>query len=356
MKNNLKLFNYTGATRLGGVLNIWTGIFNIQHSYPYSTNVATSTCSSEPLFFNRIKLATSDFTSSSPEWCKEKKIEILKHGSPALFDDLSKLKENGYFARSTNSFKEMEGMKMPLSFDSLRKKAGIYMITNKVTKKVYIGMSSDLKTRFYNYLDLKRLGEKNHLRIHKALLKYGADKFSVAILEFLDKPTFEQLKRREDFFIQIFNPQYNIARSHFNLEKTRGGYHTFKTTLVIPPKVKNLIQKCLNPKLLNWHLLTFEFFPNRAYYLFTAWTPKGSVSVNSSGWFQGIITKQSGYDLRERKKTPNLDYDIIKPLHMDLDIKKLAEFFPEMQMSLIKQNMKDKLKALKKKSTIKTKS
>jgi len=175
----------------------------------------------------------------------------LKHGSPALFDDLSKLKEKGYFARSTNSFKEREGKMMPLSFHSLNNKAGIYMITNKVTKKVYIGMSRNLKRRFYNYLDSKRLNKMNHLRIHKALLKYGTDKFSVAILEFLDKPNSEQLRRREDFFIRIFKPQYNIARSQFNLDKTRGGFGTYKITLVIPPKVKKLIHNCLDPKLLD---------------------------------------------------------------------------------------------------------
>ena len=57
------------------------------------------------------------------------------------------------------------------------------MITNKVTKKFYIGMSTDLKGRFYNYLDKNRLNRDRASRINKALLKYGFDKFSISPIE-----------------------------------------------------------------------------------------------------------------------------------------------------------------------------
>lgn len=60
------------------------------------------------------------------------------------------------------------------------------MITKKVTKKIYIGMSTNLKGRFQSYLSVKRLNSNRSSRIHKALLKYGFDNFSISILE-LDK-------------------------------------------------------------------------------------------------------------------------------------------------------------------------
>ena len=66
----------------------------------------------------------------------------------------------------------------PLSFHSLKKEAGVYMITNKVTKKYYIGMTSDIKSRLYNYLYIDRLMKNKSSRIHKALLKYGFSNFS----------------------------------------------------------------------------------------------------------------------------------------------------------------------------------
>lgn len=107
----------------------------------------------------------------------------------------------------------------PLSFYSLNKIAGIYMITNKVTKKIYVGMTSDIKSRLYNYLYVDRLIENKSSRIHKALLKYGFSNFSFTILEFVGTKDSSILREREDFFIRVFKPQYNIARSSFNLDK-----------------------------------------------------------------------------------------------------------------------------------------
>lgn len=75
---------------------------------------------------------------------------------------------------------------LKLIFCSLNNIPGIYMITKKVTKKFYVGMSTNLKGIFQSYLSVKRLNSNRSSRIHKALLKYGFDNFSISILE-LDK-------------------------------------------------------------------------------------------------------------------------------------------------------------------------
>lgn len=80
----------------------------------------------------------------------------------------------------------MRSLRDQVNIKSLKEQAGVYMITNKVTKKFYIGMSKDLRSRFYSYLSIKRLEQNRSSRIHKALLKYGYSNFSVSILEFLD--------------------------------------------------------------------------------------------------------------------------------------------------------------------------
>jgi group I intron endonuclease len=85
-------------------------------------------------------------------------------------------------------------------------KSGIYMLTNKITKKIYIGQSSDLSNRFKNYLNFSYINSKPHLKINKALIKYGYSKFSVTILEYCDKL---DLLIREQFYFDKLNPQYN---------------------------------------------------------------------------------------------------------------------------------------------------
>lgn len=158
---------------------------------------------------------------------------------------MSKLKASGYFAISN-----IEGREKPLSFYSLLKKSGVYMITNKVTKKVYIGKSKDLKGRFYNYLNINRLMENRSSRIHKALLKYGFNNFSVTILEFIEAPTLKLLNDREDFYIKVFRPQYNIKRSQFNLDLECGNF-SYSVKAILPKKIQCLLEKCLDPSCLD---------------------------------------------------------------------------------------------------------
>jgi len=133
---------------------------------------------------------------------------------------MSKIKESNYYAK-----KNFGDLEKELSFYSLNHIPGIYMITNKVTKKYYIGMSKNLKGILYNYLNINRLKNNKFSRINRALLKFGFDKFSISILELPQNLKIEgdfmsstYLRDRKDFFIKVFRPQYNIRRSCFNVD------------------------------------------------------------------------------------------------------------------------------------------
>ena len=141
-------------------------------------------------------------------------------------------------------------------------KSGVYMWTNLRTGDIYIGQSADLSKRFSSgrpprggleplpslslfqrerggvgkyfticppsFFLLKKKGGVNffsltlvkrqkisfiksrkELIISRALLKYGYENFSVAILEYCDK---SDLTVREQYYLDKFNPQYNILK------------------------------------------------------------------------------------------------------------------------------------------------
>lgn len=88
-------------------------------------------------------------------------------------------------------------------------KSGIYMLTNKIAKKIYIGQSKDLSNRFKNYLNLSYLKSTASLTISRALVKYGYSKFSLTILEYCE---ISELLTREQFYFDKLKPQYNILK------------------------------------------------------------------------------------------------------------------------------------------------
>lgn len=155
----------------------------------------------------------------------------------------------------------------------LKGKAGIYMITNKINGKIYIGKSNDLALRFYAYLNKNRLENNKNIRINRALLKYGYPNFSLTILEFIDLKRKEPAKKlsqrreyrdlirksfglkshdrltlREDFYIKVFKPQYNMKRTSFNVD-SEISRTKYEKKITIPFKVKHLIENCLNPNI-----------------------------------------------------------------------------------------------------------
>lgn len=88
-------------------------------------------------------------------------------------------------------------------------KAGIYMLTNKLTGDIYVGQSKDLCKRFQKYFNLSYINSRKELIISRALIKYGYLNFSVTILEYCNE---SELDVKQQYYFDTLNPQYNIQK------------------------------------------------------------------------------------------------------------------------------------------------
>lgn len=135
-------------------------------------------------------------------------------------------------------------------------KSGIYMFTNKITKKSYIGKSSNLRSRFYEYFSphLKQLASSS--LICKALLNFGYSNFTLSILEYCPE---DILSIREQYFISVLKPQYNIRKAvSKSITKTPISFIDSKPIVSFKPKGKtpniiypSIVQKYLDLTTLN---------------------------------------------------------------------------------------------------------
>lgn len=90
--------------------------------------------------------------------------------------------------------------------------AGVYLISNNVNGKCYVGSSIHLTQRRKEHFS--RLMHNKHENIHlqNAYNKYGREAFEFEILEILsiDDNIKENLLKREQFWIDNLKPEYNI--------------------------------------------------------------------------------------------------------------------------------------------------
>nr|QVV23904.1 hypothetical protein [Trichoderma cornu-damae] len=115
------------------------------------------------------------------------------------------------------------------------KKSGIYMWTNLINSKFYIGSSVSLTTRFTTYFSLASLRKRTKNEssaIYKALLKYSHNNFKLDIIEYCEP---EVLIAREQYYIDLLKPEYNILKV---ANSRLGSKHTEVTKLKISQKVK----------------------------------------------------------------------------------------------------------------------
>ena len=89
-------------------------------------------------------------------------------------------------------------------------KSGVYLWTNLVNGKSYVGSSVNLSRRLAQYYNLNFLTKfRQNSLIHKAILKYGYSRFKLDILEYCDKVN---VINREQYYMDTFKPEYNILK------------------------------------------------------------------------------------------------------------------------------------------------
>ena len=119
-------------------------------------------------------------------------------------------------------YENMDTQKLQI-LDENKGKPGIYLIRNLKNNKFYVGSSLDIRRRFKEYFNVNHLLRRGKLPICAALSKYGYSMFSVEIIEYCD---ISILLEREQFYLDLLKPQYNILKIAGSLT---GFLHTEET-------------------------------------------------------------------------------------------------------------------------------
>lgn len=107
----------------------------------------------------------------------------------------------------------------------MNKLGKIYLITNSVNNKVYVGQTvQTLKKRFSGHCCYSRTDRSSNMYIKRAIHKYGRDKFTIQLLE---ECPIELLNEREKYWISFYNSYkdgYNLTlggqdSNYFNLHR-----------------------------------------------------------------------------------------------------------------------------------------
>jgi group I intron endonuclease len=92
----------------------------------------------------------------------------------------------------------------------INKRMRIYVITNLINNKRYVGMTSKpLEVRFNGHLaDARR---NKPWRLHKAIRKYGENNFKIELLEETSARDLNELGIIETSYIEKLKPEYNMS-------------------------------------------------------------------------------------------------------------------------------------------------
>ena len=71
-----------------------------------------------------------------------------------------------------------------------------------------INLSGRFRT-YYSLLSIEKITSKSKSHILRAILKYGYSNFELEILEYCDP---ENLIKREQYYIDLLKPEYNILK------------------------------------------------------------------------------------------------------------------------------------------------
>lgn len=125
----------------------------------------------------------------------------------------------------------------------MNKLGKIYIITNDINNKVYIGQTiQSLKKRFSGHCCYSKSDRSSSMYIKRAIHKYGKDKFHISLLE---ECSIDSLNEREIYWISKYDSYYN----GYNL--TLGGQSSNNFSL-------NKLSKVIDIKKFEDYILEFK--------------------------------------------------------------------------------------------------
>jgi len=92
-------------------------------------------------------------------------------------------------------------------------KPGLGERVNTLNNNTYVGSGLNLSKRVGNYYNKSEL-KRNPRPIHAALLKYGYENFNLEILEYCKA---DELIVREQYYLDLLIPEYNVLTSAYSL-------------------------------------------------------------------------------------------------------------------------------------------
>jgi len=136
-------------------------------------------------------------------------------------------------------FEDIEKSKLEI-YKGLRKKSGVYMLINNITKDLYIGSSINLTSRMTSHFYHSKSETKGKTLINRAMNKYKLNNFSLGILEFCIKDPIV-CTTAEQKWMDLYKPSYNIL-------KIAGSSFGFTHSIETIAKLKERFKKELHPK------------------------------------------------------------------------------------------------------------
>lgn len=103
-----------------------------------------------------------------------------------------------------------------LNLSGITHKPGIYLFTNKINGKHYVGQAKDLKKRLSAHYHTFKRGGTERMILYKAISKYGIENFCVTILETLEIYNPDLIDQMEVYYIKLYN-------SYGEYNQTKGG-------------------------------------------------------------------------------------------------------------------------------------
>lgn len=122
-----------------------------------------------------------------------------------------------------------------LAIKENRGRSGVYRWVNTLTGEAYVGSAVSLSKRFSVYFSTKSVNEvlnRSKSKILSALLKYGYSAFRLEILEICNS---NQTIDREQYYLDLLKPEYNILSI---ASSSLGKLHSEETKLKISNSLK----------------------------------------------------------------------------------------------------------------------